>query len=468
MSSGKKIIAGLNEAIEHAKANTEQRNDAVRLKPCPFCGGEATLEKLENGQRSVGCIEASGQPCIGFQMLSSYPTDAEAIAAWNCRYPRSDDERSTMERLADILRDSSYKPTQRFLGAAFLGYDYARRLYSGQIALPDAQPPAPSLLEGEVLGFAHALENGDFDNVAFALNQRMCCDGHMCGCQGSTVGQYLAYELREIIKKPLTAKPIDWLKVAKLAGEHGIRYRTNRALEQFLTALSTEAGSGEVRITKEWCLNMAALEDGEIGAGMPDHPLRAAIAEAGKPAPSEPVAWMYTKPGHFNNIRYAHERGLQLDGSWTETPLYAAPVEPAPSEERLREAASIIEQFLEYLGDDPWRMVGKARDFLAGISSPLSHDAEGESATVSREGEAARVPADVCRLVVAARIVSEEFAGVHGPENVALSELSDAVEAFASRVCWNDDGGSIPEAHANPCTCGLSDSSPATSTERGR
>ena len=37
--------------------------------------------------------------------------------------------------------------------------------------------------------------------------------------------------------KPAAA-PLDWLKVAKLAGEHGIRYRTNRALEQFLAALS--------------------------------------------------------------------------------------------------------------------------------------------------------------------------------------------------------------------------------------
>lgn len=34
-------------------------------------------------------------------------------------------------------------------------------------------------------------------------------------------------------------KITNWLKVAKLAGEHGIRYRTNRALEEFLTALQS-------------------------------------------------------------------------------------------------------------------------------------------------------------------------------------------------------------------------------------
>jgi hypothetical protein len=55
------------------------------IKPCPFCGGEAAVEHLENGRRSVGCIEASGESCIGFQMFSSYETDRDAIAAWNVR-----------------------------------------------------------------------------------------------------------------------------------------------------------------------------------------------------------------------------------------------------------------------------------------------------------------------------------------------------------------------------------------------
>lgn len=40
------------------------------------------------------------------------------------------DNRSSMERLGDILRGSSFKPTQKYLGAAFLGYDYARRYYA--------------------------------------------------------------------------------------------------------------------------------------------------------------------------------------------------------------------------------------------------------------------------------------------------------------------------------------------------
>ena len=61
-----------------------------KLEACPFCGGEATTEHLENGSWSAGCIEAGGEPCIAFQMLSTYPTEGQAIAAWNRRTPAID------------------------------------------------------------------------------------------------------------------------------------------------------------------------------------------------------------------------------------------------------------------------------------------------------------------------------------------------------------------------------------------
>lgn len=47
-----------------------------------------------------------------------------------------------------------------------------------------------------VEGFAKSLEMADFDNVEGALAERMCCNGQMCGCQGASVGGYLAHELR--------------------------------------------------------------------------------------------------------------------------------------------------------------------------------------------------------------------------------------------------------------------------------
>lgn len=54
---------------------------------------------------------------------------------------------------------------------------------------------------------------------------------------------------------PVEAGALDWRRVAKLAGEFGIRYRTNAAFEQFLAALSqpgsSESGGEEVRNAAE-------------------------------------------------------------------------------------------------------------------------------------------------------------------------------------------------------------------------
>ena len=55
-------------------------------------------------------------------LLYAAPIDLDA----RLRDARREDKRSTYERLADILRGSSLKPTKRYLSAAFLGYDYAR------------------------------------------------------------------------------------------------------------------------------------------------------------------------------------------------------------------------------------------------------------------------------------------------------------------------------------------------------
>ncbi len=38
--------------------------------------------------------------------------------------------------------------------------------------------------------------------------------------------------------RALVEADLDWLAVAKIAGEHGIRYRTNKALVQFLNAVA--------------------------------------------------------------------------------------------------------------------------------------------------------------------------------------------------------------------------------------
>lgn len=67
------------------------------------------------------------------------------------------------------------------------------------------------------------------------------------------------------------------------------------------------------------------------------------------------------------------------------------------------------------------------------------------------------VPADVVSLVCAARQIIERgyVSTAIDDERPDAEALSKALEAFAARVCYDDEGGSIDEAHADPCTCGL-------------
>jgi len=64
------------------------------LKSCPFCGGEAALESVEEpvpspyrgaGSWSVGCMTDEEGRCYGYQSLTTFARRSEAIAAWNRR-----------------------------------------------------------------------------------------------------------------------------------------------------------------------------------------------------------------------------------------------------------------------------------------------------------------------------------------------------------------------------------------------
>jgi hypothetical protein len=58
--------------------------DSEKILPCPFCGAGASVEKIEN-RFSVGCDSTDEADCMGYQSLTTFSREAEAVAAWNKR-----------------------------------------------------------------------------------------------------------------------------------------------------------------------------------------------------------------------------------------------------------------------------------------------------------------------------------------------------------------------------------------------
>lgn len=68
-------------------------NRPLTILPCPFCGGPASIEEVDNNGRwkfSVGCsTDGNGASdfCMGYQSLTTFSTRHEAVEAWNKRAP---------------------------------------------------------------------------------------------------------------------------------------------------------------------------------------------------------------------------------------------------------------------------------------------------------------------------------------------------------------------------------------------
>jgi len=94
---------------------------AETLKPCPFCGSDATVEFYDDGGWCVACDESG---CAN--MDNTYSTEAEAIAAWNRRAepPSSSDPHYDWGKRVDEMLATSLVPNP--VAAAFvLGREYA-------------------------------------------------------------------------------------------------------------------------------------------------------------------------------------------------------------------------------------------------------------------------------------------------------------------------------------------------------
>ena len=112
----------------------------MTLLPCPWCGGLASVEKVDGKvdplRYSVGC--AADEPlCMGYQSLTTFATEREAIAAWNRRATPSPQTAPGDVMSEDVLKailSLSYSDVNRlynyeigeWLGIRFLKSNRAR------------------------------------------------------------------------------------------------------------------------------------------------------------------------------------------------------------------------------------------------------------------------------------------------------------------------------------------------------
>ena len=63
---------------EHCNGTGEVQNEQPKLKPCPFCGGEAEMFPYYFNEWHIGCGKCSCD-------MGVFDTKEEAIEAWNKR-----------------------------------------------------------------------------------------------------------------------------------------------------------------------------------------------------------------------------------------------------------------------------------------------------------------------------------------------------------------------------------------------
>ena len=74
------VAAGIAQYDEPAKAETLSNDDEITLLPCPFCGGEAEIERMGSGRQSM--IYSCGN--CGCRLETS-ETFLRHHCAWNTR-----------------------------------------------------------------------------------------------------------------------------------------------------------------------------------------------------------------------------------------------------------------------------------------------------------------------------------------------------------------------------------------------
>lgn len=177
--------------------------NGLLMKPCPFCGGEPTMQPWHGGlptKKLITCTNAGfydedGGCSVGPSVTGE--TDEEAVASWN--------------RRSQIGVSIELESVKRF--------DCCTIHKCGQ-------QPRGVMIEaedGEYVLF------DDFTEIA----SQFFCSGHADG---------MTQAKAEMVK---LGAPVDWTAVAKAAGRHGIRYASNAALEAFLLDIALATSTAE-------------------------------------------------------------------------------------------------------------------------------------------------------------------------------------------------------------------------------
>ena len=99
----------------------------IKLLPCPFCGGEASLKRDQKDdfvEYSVGCYNRG---CVCAAHTYCYYDKEEAIRDWNTRKP--------MERIVERLEETRsdrievvHKTMDTFVDGQISGIEYATKI----------------------------------------------------------------------------------------------------------------------------------------------------------------------------------------------------------------------------------------------------------------------------------------------------------------------------------------------------
>jgi len=167
------------------------------LKPCPFCGAKASVQRYSSGTGGPKCAVWCDACHVGTSWLHGDDGEARVVAEWNHRAPaavreldveaeRPGSHHLTMENVAAVikdLREIADGTTERSI------YSRDWVVYSGVLALIiewlAARRAAPAPVSTEQAGDAQSVRNAALEAAASLCDRFATRDMHPAECAGA-------------------------------------------------------------------------------------------------------------------------------------------------------------------------------------------------------------------------------------------------------------------------------------------